>query len=279
MRRCYRPLPLHSLCDESTLGGRRMSGPVREWVTFQDPERKKHRWHVDVTFLTSRWTCIFGNGCQGVLEERAPERVQGCCSYGAHAADTKDSKQVERAAKRLTKADWQFRKKAAKKGIWKKIDKDDYRTRIVDAACIFLNRPGFGAGPGCALHTFANRVGEHHSDIKPAVCWQLPLRNIEEYDEDANDGIVYHRLTEFARHGWGEGGEEFAWWCTEAPEAFTGSEPVYRSLEPELRKMVGDELFENVATYLDDRMRTGLPRVPHPAETPVVLTRTRRKTA
>ena len=26
-------------------------------------------------------------------------------------------------------------------------------------------------------------------------------------------------LSEFGRSGWGEGGEEFAWWCTEAPEA------------------------------------------------------------
>ena len=252
-----------------------MTGPVREWVTFQDPRRKKHVWHVDVTFLTSRWTCIFGNGCQGVMEEPAPELVQGCCSYGAHSSGKKDRKQVERAAKRLTKEDWQFRKKAEKKGLWAKVGKDDYRTRLVDGACIFLNRPGFGAGPGCALHTFANRVGEHHSDIKPEVCWQLPLRNIEDYDEDANDGIVYHRLTEFARHGWGEGGDEFAWWCTEAPEAFVGHEAVYRSLEPELRKMCGDALFEEIAEYLDARLAIEQEPVLHPAQVPIVLGPTR----
>ena len=251
------------------------TGPVREWVTFPDPRRKKHVWHVDVTFLTSHWSCIFGNGCQGVLTEEAPELAQGCCSYGAHASDAKDQALVNRAAKLLDDDTWQFRKRAKKKGIWVKVAKDDYRTRLVDGACIFLNRPGFATGPGCALHQLADRTGQHHSDLKPEVCWQLPIRNIEEYDEDADDGIVYHRLTEFARHGWGDGGDEFAWWCTEEPAAFVGREPVYRSLEPELRKVCGDALYEMIAEYLDDRLASGPVPVVHPAEVPVVLGRTR----
>ena len=45
---------------------------------------EERTWVFDVTFLTSNWTCIFGNGCQGVLTGPAPELVQGCCSYGAH---------------------------------------------------------------------------------------------------------------------------------------------------------------------------------------------------
>ncbi len=254
-----------------------MTAPVREWVTFQDPKRKKHVWHVDVTFLMSNYQCIFGQGCQGVLTEKSPEMSQGCCSYGAHSSGAKDRKLVDKVAAKLTPDDWQFIKKGqGKKGVWAKIGKDDFRTRLVEDACIFLNRPGFGAGPGCALHVYSMRTGVHHSDVKPEVCWQVPLRNIEEFDEDAEDGIVHHRLTEFARHGWGEGGEEFAWWCTEAPEAFIGREPVYRSLEPEIRKMAGDELFESIADYLDARGAASTPRVPHPAETPVQLSPTRR---
>ncbi|MGZ6969144.1 MAG: hypothetical protein ACXVKN_15560, partial [Acidimicrobiia bacterium] len=251
------------------------TGAIREWVTFKDPKRKKHVWHVDVTFLTSHWSCIFGNGCQGVLTEPAPELAHGCCSYGAHASGPKDQALVNKAAKLLDNDTWQFRKRAKKKGIWVKVDKDDYRTRLVDGACIFLNRPGFATGPGCALHQLAERTDQHHSDLKPEVCWQLPLRNIEEYDEDANDGIVYHRLTEFARHGWGEGGDEFAWWCTEEPAAFVGRDAVYRSLEPELRKMCGDALFEMIAEYLDGRLASGLAPVGHPAEIPIELGPTR----
>ncbi len=248
-----------------------MTAPTREWVTFDDPHRKKHIWHVDVTFLTSPWTCIFGRGCQGIHETPTPELVQGCCSFGAHASSAKDRKLVAKVAQKLSKSDWQFRKRGMKKGVWIKVDKDDWRTRMADDACIFLNRPGFEGGAGCALHVYAERVGIHHSDVKPEVCWQLPLRNIEEHDEDAADGKVHHRLTEFARHGWGEGGDEFAWWCTEAREAFVGANPVYRSQEPELRKMVGDTLYEQIAEYLDGRMSVGPPPVVHPSAVPVQL--------
>jgi hypothetical protein len=249
---------------------------AREWVTFPDPKRKKHVWHFDVTYLASNHTCIYGQGCQGVLTERAPEQEEGCCSYGAHASGGKDRRHVERMAEQLTAEDWQFIEKGRKKGVWVKVDKGDHRTRLVDEACIFLNRPGFPNGAGCALHQYALRTGQHHSDVKPEVCWQVPLRNIETYDEDVDDGVVHHRLTEFARHGWGEGGQEFAWWCTEQREAFVGREPVYRSSEVEIRKMVGDALYESLAAYLDTRLAERTPPVPHPAETPVVLKPTRR---
>ena len=67
----------------------------------------------DATFLTSRWTCIFGQGCQGVLTEPAPELVHGCCSrYGAHFIDGKDIRRVEKAAATLTDEEWQFKSKA-----------------------------------------------------------------------------------------------------------------------------------------------------------------------
>ena len=84
-----------------------MTAPVREWVTFQDPNRKKHIWHVDVTFLTSNYLCIFGQGCQGVLTEKAPEQSEGCCSYGAHSSGPKDRKLVDKVAAKLTADDWQ----------------------------------------------------------------------------------------------------------------------------------------------------------------------------
>jgi hypothetical protein len=95
------------------------------------------------------------------------------------------------------------------------------------------------------------------------VCWQLPLRRV---DEEQEDGTVVSTLTEFARDGWGEGGDDFAWWCTEAPEAFTGSEPVYQSLSVELRKMLGSKLYRRVAAYLDERRRARPAPVGHPAE-------------
>src|SRR5436190_2057662 len=178
--------------------------------------------------------------------------------------------------------EWQFMKLAKKRGIYEKVEEDDdedgdgkpeWKTVTVKDACIFLNRPGFSAGPGCALHLHALNTGRHFSEFKPEVCWQVPLRRI---DDEQDDGTVISRLTEFGRDGWGEGGEDFGWWCTEAPEAFLGTRPVYESMEVELRKMLGKKLFAQVEEYLDARRATSFPPVAHPAAVPVTLGKTRR---
>ena len=249
-----------------------MTSPNREWVTIPCRGKERKRWQIDITFLASSWECIFGNGCQGVLPEPAAELVQGCCSYGAHASDKKDRDHVERVAKSLTANEWQFRKKGRERGVLAKVAKNEWRTRLVDDACIFLNRPGCGTGPGCALHVHAMNKGVHFSETKPTVCWQLPLHAEEQEQEDGSTTVV---LSEFARDGWGEGGEEFAWWCTEAPEAFTGATRVYQSMEAELRLMMGDEVYEELVKYLDARVDSGAPPLQHPAEVPVKLGRTR----
>ncbi len=255
-----------------------MPGPTREWVSFDDPKEEGRRWQIDVTFLLSSWQCIFGSGCQGVLDQPTPELVRGCCSYGAHFSDKADRDHVVEVAKDLDADEWQFARVGEKKGIYAKVGKDEdgkpeWRTRLVDDACIFLNRPGFPAGPGCALHIHAARTGKHHSETKPEVCWQLPLRRI---DEEQEDGTVISTLTEFGREGWGEGGDDFAWWCTEAPEAFTGKAPVYLELEPELRIMLGKKLHRQVKEYLETRRVAQPAPVTHPAQRPVALLPTRR---
>ncbi len=250
-----------------------MVGPTREWITIPVPGKERKQWEIDVTFLASSWRCIFGQGCQGVLTEPAPELVQGCCSYGAYEAEKKVKERVEKLAKRLSADEWQFKAQGMKKGVWANAGKGEWRTRMHEEACIFLNRPGFEAGPGCALHLHAMNTGQHFSETKPTVCWQLPLRTYDRIEED-DGGSTTEVLTEFSRDGWGEGGEEFCWWCTEAKEAFTGSEPVYKSMEPELRKMLGDAVYEEVAKYMDARFATSRP-MPHPAEVPVSLGRTR----
>ena len=78
---------------------------AHEWVSFDDPDEDR-TWVFDVTFLTSRWTCIYGHGCQGVLTEPAPELVQGCCSYGAHMVDDDDTRRVEAWAGKLADDEW-----------------------------------------------------------------------------------------------------------------------------------------------------------------------------
>jgi len=233
---------------------RRAPEGSHEWVSFPDPEEER-TWLFDVTFFESRWTCIFGRGCQGVLTGPAPELVQGCCSYGAHFTGAKDVRRVEQAAAGLTAEQWQFRDKAVRPGrkrpdIVVRSKSGDLTTRLVKEACIFLNRPGFPGGPGCALHRAAIERGVPHMTLKPDVCWQLPLRRD---DEVADDGHVTSIIRQWDRRDWGDGGFEFHWWCTEDPDAFVGTRPAYEELADELTAMVGKKIYRRLVRYLDAR--------------------------
>jgi len=233
---------------------------AHEWVSFEDPDEER-TWVFDVTFLTSNWTCIFGRGCQGVLTGPAPELVHGCCSYGAHFIDGADRRRVEKIAATLTAEQWQFRDKAKQGGIAKKNRAGEVVTRIVDGACIFLNRTDFPTGPGCALHQVALERGQNPLELKPDVCWQLPLRRD---DVVGDDGHVTTSITQWDRKHWGEGGEQFHWWCTEEPAAFVGTRPVFEEMAAELSEMVGKKIFRRLKAYLVDRDIRVAERVPLP---------------
>jgi hypothetical protein len=98
-------------------------------------------------------------------------------------------------------------------------------------------------------------------DLKPDVCWQLPLRREE---RDDGGGHVTSTIVEWRRSDWGPGGDEFHWWCTEAPEAFGSSAgPVYRTMSEELAALVGEEVYSRLAAYLDVRATGSVP-LPHP---------------
>ncbi|MCU1492662.1 MAG: hypothetical protein JWO62_426 [Acidimicrobiaceae bacterium] len=232
---------------------------THEWVSFGDPDEDR-TWLFDVTFLASGWRCIYGAGCQGVLTGPAPELFEGCCSYGAHFTGPEDVRRVELAAATLTPEQWQHAKRARKNGATKQHG-GVTTTRLVDGACIFLNRPGFPGGPGCALHRAALERGVSPITLKPDVCWQLPLRR-----EDATDGATGHvtsTVTQWDRRHWGPAGEEFHWWCTEAPEAFTSAHAVYVSLADELIELVGRRPYEMLVSFLEPRIATRTP-LPHP---------------
>ena len=199
-------------------------------MSFEDPGEQR-TWRFDVTFLLSHWECIYGRGCQGVLTGPAPELAQGCCSYGAHFTSDEDLARVKAAAKTLTPDQWQFAERGQHGGVARRNAEGCTVTRMVEGACIFLNRPGFPGGPGCALHRAALERGEAPMDLKPDVCWQLPLRREDTSDPD---GSVTSTVGQWDRSHWGAGGEEFAWWCTEAPEAFKGATAVWRHMQPEL---------------------------------------------
>lgn len=228
----------------------------REWVSIRDPHDLHLRYTFDVTFLLSRYGCIYGLGCPGIYEDRADV---GCCAHGAYYVDDEERERIEAAVtKELDAEVMQFHGEALARGATERDAEGEAKTRIYEGACVFLNRAGWPGGVGCAFHVLAQRRGEHHVMYKPTVCWQLPLqRSIEE--QVANDGhpLQVHTIAAFERGTWGEGGADFHWWCTEQPAAFTNGQPLYRSMELELRAMVGDDVYEELRDFLDGRYRLG----------------------
>ena len=110
----------------------------------------------------------------------------------------------------------------------------------MQGACIFLNRPGFAGGSGCALHLAAIEAGESPTEWKPSVCWQLPIKL--DWVERA-DGVEEATVRRWTRRDWGEEGETMAWCCTEGSSAYVGDRPVIDSLGTELEAIVGTSVY------------------------------------
>jgi hypothetical protein len=233
---------------------------THEWISFEDDTHRR-TWVFDATFLRSSWNCIYGDGCKGVYDDDAAHLAEGCCSFGAHFIDEADVQTVVESSARLKKRHWQFKKQGMRDGI---LGEEDgvTTTRVVDGACIFLNRPGFDGGVGCAFHHAAAESGERKMDLQPDVCWQLPLRLVEDTDEH---GYVTSTLREWKRRDWGPGGDEFHWWCTETDEAFAGRVPVYQYLRDEIAEMIGEHVYGQMVELLERPKWTPLP---HPAVRP-----------
>lgn len=215
-------------------------------------------WRFDREFLTSTWTCLWGRGCQGILDRPAAHLGQGCCSVGAGLDDGDEARTVGALATMIPPALFQHHREAAAGGIYRDAERD--HTRLVDDACIFLNRPGFPGGAGCALHLAALAEGEPVTDWKPSVCWQLPLR-IDWADDPGVAGREVATVRRWTRADWGDEGDTMAWCCTEAdeaPEAFAGDRPVVESLADELGALVGTRVYVRL------RSRLGPRAAPHP---------------
>lgn len=247
----------------------------REWIEFLDPANPEHLIAADLTWLLSRWTCVFGTpACQGIVPGRPDD---GCCSHGAFLSDDDDRANLDKAVKKLTPEDWQYRKQGlGKHGYLEEGELDDgeggaepaWQTRRYKGACIFLNRPGFAGGIGCALHLMALRTGVEPHTVKPEVCWQLPVRRTQEWVQRP-DGVTVLRteIREFDRRGWGEGGldpEQIGWYCTSSPDAHVGTRAVWESYAPELTELIGAAAYAELARHCKRREGLGLIAV-HPA--------------
>jgi len=234
---------------------------ARDWVEFRNPDNSEEIFKCDITWLTSYWQCIYGNGCCGIDADK-PDA--GCCSDGAYYTNKMDEEQVLRSAKKLTKSEWQFydqaRDKSKKNLNISEIGLDkDRKTRKINDSCIFLNRvgyeaPGYTGKFGCALHHLANKEGSHPVDTKPDICWKLPLHRSWEVREVGDTEVTVVVIGEYERSAWGEGGADLDWYCTSNSEAHVGKVPVYQSSKTELIKMMGKAGYLELEKLCDSRM-------------------------
>jgi hypothetical protein len=238
----------------------------REYVEFFDPDNDEHLIRVDMTWLLSSWTCIFGRGCHGIIEGRGED---GCCSHGAFFTDADDEKRVRAATKLLTPQTWQHFQRGFKNYTeMDTIDGEKPARRTAtrpDGPCVFLNDADFPGGGGCALHGQALRDGKHPLEYKPDVCWQLPIRREQDWTTRPDGSkILLSVIGEFDRRGWGEGGHDLHWWCTSSPEAHVGVKPMFEEYGPELTALLGAKAYDRLAQLCRERVEKGLV-APHPA--------------
>jgi hypothetical protein len=232
-----------------------MNGPTDDaYIEITEPGTI---WRFERAFLESNWTCLFGTGCKGILAVDATELNQGCCSLGAHFGDgpagEAEAMNIDAYAAMLSPEQFQYHHIAHDAtdatadggdgpiGIFG--DRARTHTRVVDGACIFLNRPGFAGGEGCALHIAALADNESPTDWKPSVCWQLPLR-IDWHELDADTEVATVRR--WTRGDWGDHGRTMAWCCTErddGAEAYRGDQQVIDSMADSLAAIAGNEVY------------------------------------
>ena len=242
----------------------------RAWVEFADPADDEQVFRCDLTWLTSSYTCIFGQGCPGIY---ATSPDNGCCTLGAHFSDADDQKRVAAHVRELTPENWQFHPgRRVKRDDW--VDHDDEgeaKTRTVEhdgqSACVFHNRPGFATGAGCALHGLALAQGREPLETKPDVCWQLPIRrtfrDVERQDETSYTEVT---ITEYDRRGWGPGGHDLDWYCSGNTEAHVALEPVYVTNAPELTELMGKPAYDALVEHCEAHLRSRSALALHPAD-------------
>ncbi|MDQ1682407.1 MAG: hypothetical protein QOH99_948 [Frankiaceae bacterium] len=242
----------------------------REWIEFPDPANDDEIFRCDLTWLTSSWHCIFAAGCKGVDATRPND---GCCNHGAYFTDADDEKRVRAYTEQLTPELWENHREG-RKGIATTLREEDEdgviekrrRTRIVNGSCIYFNSAEFPGGMGCALHHLAGKLDVHFMETKPEVCWQVPVRRAFDTRTYA-DGheVLVTTITEFDRRSWGEGGHDFDWWCTGAPEAHGAREQVWQSYAAELTDLMGPLGYAALVKFCVKRNKSAKPNAVHPA--------------
>lgn len=242
----------------------------RAFVEFSDPADADQVFRCDLTWLTSSFMCIFGQGCQGIYAD-SPD--VGCCTLGAHFADGEDEKRVAAFVIQLTPEQWQFHPgRKVRDKDWIDTDDDGERKTLAievdgQSACVFHNRTDFDGGAGCALHGLALAQGRNPLETKPDVCWQLPIRRtFREVERQDDTSYTEVSIGEYDRRGWGPGGHDLDWYCSGNTEAHVAPEPVFVTNAAELTELMGEAAYAELVTHCEAHLRSRSALALHPAD-------------
>lgn len=229
-----------------------------EWADFEHPDGYIVR--VNISFMMSTWSCIFGNGCPGCMKGN---EATTCCAFG-FSFEKDELPELKEKVAALEPEDWEYaRHHRAHKLWWRKREDAGYNSATITETdqwrtpeetdeptrCIFFNT---GPEPGCAFHQHALRTGKRPIEAKPSTCWSAPL----ELDDSTEGVFVIDVMT---NKTWGQGEwEPLDWWCTESPEAYHAStRPVWVAMADELVAHVGQEVYDDLAAYCYMRQPKG----------------------
>ncbi|NDH24119.1 MAG: hypothetical protein EBY49_09285 [Actinobacteria bacterium] len=79
----------------------------------------------------------------------------------------------------------------------------------------------------------------------------MPIRFDEHTDDNGHTTFI---LREWKRRDWGEGGAEFAWWCTDDPLAFNEDRPVWKTSRDEIVELVGEGPYQRLVDVIRERV-------------------------
>ena len=138
---------------------------------------------------------------------------------------------------------------------------------MVDGACIFLNRPDFPGGAGCALHGLASRRACTRRDQAGRVLAAADPAAVPR----GRAAPTARRTPRSASasttaRGWGPGGHDLDWYCSGNTEAHVGVEPVYLSNEAELIELMGQPAYDVLAGRCEAHVRSRSALALHPAD-------------
>ena len=104
--------------DTGEIGDARPMGDAPEIGDIEEIHDGETIWRFDRDFLQSRWTCLWGRGCEGIGPEPAAHLGLGCCSVGAELGDVDEARMISALAATLAPEIFERHPEAVSGGIF-----------------------------------------------------------------------------------------------------------------------------------------------------------------